>query len=236
MDKATQDKVKEEGNPQDTPESKPTPQPDPAVAELQRKVEELSKQTADKDKYITDLKATVDTLETRITQREPPKEVLNVDAQVEVQHILEKAQLDPESASKDLAAYIKKTTDTAQQSVLKNIQDNLQPAIENNVYAAEIKVKHKELLDFFGEDFLSVKVANKLQTSKSTFKEAVDATIKEYQMKLDSVKTNVPLPIPKAADAEDGSNKKPEPIPPKKDESQEDELTRRMAERAKRGL
>ena len=237
MDKATLDTEVKDGKPTVDPDPNQAPQPDPAVAELQRKVEELSKQTADKDKYITDLKATMDTLETRLTQREPKAEPLNVDTQVEAQRILEKAQLDPESAGRELAALIKKTTDTAQASVLKNIQDNLQPAIENNVYAAEVKTKHKELLDFFGEDFLSVKVAHKLQTSKISFKEAVDTTIKEYQNKMDTLKTKAPpAPTPKAAEAEGGSNKQPEPAPVKKEETQEDELARRAADRAKKGL
>ena len=238
MDKATQEnEVKVEKQVAD-PDPNQTPQPDPAVAELQRKVEELSKQTADKDKYITDLKATVDTLETRITQREPKPEPLDTNSQVEAQRILEKAQLDPEAAGKDLANLIKRTNDDAQKVILKNLQDNLQPAIENNVYAAEVKVKHKELLDFFGEDFLSVKVAQKLQTGTAkTFKEAVDTTVKEYQTKMDTLKTNAPpAPTPKAAEAEGGSNKQPEPTPIKKEETQTDELARRAAERAKKGL
>jgi len=236
-EQATQEKVEKVETPQETPTAPPAPQPDPAE-ELRRENEQLKKQVADKDRFITDLNSEKATLETRLTQRQAPTTPVSDDIQVEAKSILEKAQLDPEAAGKDLANLIKKTTDAKEQSILKNLQENLQPAIENNVYAAEVKVKNKDLIDFFGEDVLGMKVAQKLQTKQATtFKEAVDSVVKEYRGKMDSLKTNAPTPPPpKEARGEEGGNKTPEPTPPKKAETQEDEIRRRNEERAKRGL
>jgi len=237
MEKATQDKEVKAGNPPDNPDPNPNPQPDPAE-ELKAQNEQLKKQLADKDRFITDLNSEKATLETRLSQRDAPTQQVSEDIQVEAKQILEKAQLDPEAAGKDLANLIKRTTDTAQQNILKNLQDNLQPAIENNVYVAEVKAKNKEILDFFGEDFLAIKVNQKLQTKQSaTFKDAVDSVVKEYRAKMESLKSNVPpTPPPPESQAEGGGNKPPEHISPPKVETQEEEIERRKRERQQRGL
>ena len=231
-------KVDDKGNLVVTPAPSLIPNPDPAE-ELRRENEALKKQVADKDRFITDLNSEKATLETRLTQRDTPTtQAVSDDIQAEAKAILEKAQLDPEAAGKDLASLLQRTTNASQQAILKNLQENLQPAIENNVYAAEVKIKNKDMIDFFGEDFLSIKVAQRLQTKQSaTFKEAVDSVVKEYHVKMDSLKSNAPpTPPPPGALGEGGPNKPPEPIPSPKEETQSDEIVRRQKERAERGL
>lgn len=230
------------GNPTVTPSLSPIPAPDPAVelAELRRKTEELGKQVADKDRFISDLANEKATLETKLTQRDiPPISVVtNESIQIEAAKILEKAQLDPEEASKDLAKLIADTTERSTQKVLQNIQANLQPAIENNVYAAEVKTKNKDVLDFFGEDVLSMKVANLIQSGKTkTFKEAVDIVIKEYRSKYDGLKSNAaPAPLPIGATGEEGGNRPPSAPPSLKEITPEEEIKQRQERRRLSGL
>lgn len=227
-EKATQDKDVKVENPQDNPDPNPNPQPDPAD-ELQRENEQLKKQLSDKDSFITNLSSEKATLEARLQQKDT--QPVTTDQQQEVQGILEKAQIDPASAAKDLANLLKRTTDSAQQTVLQN----LQPMIQQNLYAAELKSKNKDVLDFFGEEALALNVQKKMQAGK-TFQQAADEVVGECKKKMDSLKSKATLPTPPEAGAESGSNKPPEPTPPPKEETQEDEIARRQRERAARGL
>ena len=240
MVKDTQVELEKQGNLKVTPPPPEKSQPEPTADELKQENEQLKKQNTDKDRYITELSTDKATLETRLTQRDTPTAPLSDDTQAEAKKILEKAQ-DPdnlEEAGKNLAALIKKTTNATEQKILQNLQDNLQPAIERNVYVAEVKVKNKDLLEHFGEDVLANRVAKELQINKSiTFKDAVDKVVKECREKLNKLKSDVaPEPPPKEAEGETGANKKPEPIPTPKIETQEDEIIRRRQERQDRGL
>ena len=97
-----------------TPEAIVEPTPDPVaeqVAELQRKQEELAKQLADKDRYISEVTNEKATLEARLSQRDTTTtEPISDDIQKEASRILEKSQIDPDAAGKDLANLIKNAT------------------------------------------------------------------------------------------------------------------------------
>jgi hypothetical protein len=226
------------GKPVATPSPAPVLNPDPAaeLAELRRKNEELGKQVSDKESYISNLKAEKETLETRFSEiNRPPAQPAGQptgDIEAQAKSILEKAQIDPEAAGKDLANLIRSTTNAAQQSVLQN----LQPVIENNTYAAEIKSKNKDLMEHFGERALSIEVAASMEKGKP-FKDAVDTVVKEFRGRYDSLKSNAaPKPPPPGSQGEDGANKPPVPPPPVPELTQEDEIAARQEARRKRGL
>ena len=238
-EQATLDKEAKAGNPQDTPVVAPVAQPDPAVVELQRKVEELDKKVADKDRYITELSNEKSTLEARLTQTQPKVEPApDASIDFEAKRILETATVDPETAGKDLAKLIKSTTDAAKKELLQSVQGNLQPAIENISYANEIKAKNADLIELGFEPVISSKVNEYLQTGKfKTFKEAVDHAVKETREKVDKIKSNAPpTPPPKSAMTEDGANKLPETPPPPRQMTQEEEIQERLAKRIRMGL
>jgi hypothetical protein len=224
------------GNPTATSAPEPQPTPDPAVelAEARRKNEELAKQVADKDKFISDLATEKSTLEARLQTRDPqPTVPTQVD--IDAKAILEKATLDPEGASKDLANLIKNTSETTKKEVLQN----LQPMIEESMFIAEQKAKNKDLIDFFGEDFLTIKGFQMIQQGKAkSGKEAVEAIVKEYRTKFDSLKNSnaQPQPTPTGVVSEEGSNVQPPPTPPSKPLTQAEEIANREERRRKMGL
>jgi len=210
--------------------------PDPAE-ELRRKNEQLEKQLADKDKFITDLKSTNETLEARFTQvnRQPITSApVDLDLQKEASRIMEVAQIDPIKAGEDLANLIKDSTDKATKQVLQN----LSPIIEQNTYINEVKTKNNDLIELGLEPSISSR-ANQLMQSGKTFKEAVDTAITEARTKVDKLKSNVSVPItpaPKEAVVESGANKQPEPPKPPVEETDEDEIRKEQERRRKMGL
>jgi hypothetical protein len=157
------------------------------------------------------------------------------DIQQESIRILEKAQTDPESAGKELTNLINNATTAAQKKAAEDIQKTLQPAIENNIYAAEVKSKNKDIVDFFGETSLAIEVADLMQRGKQ-FREAVDTVVKNYKQKYDSLKANTPTPPPAGATGETGANQIPHTPPPAKIITQEDEMKARKAKRMAQGL
>lgn len=228
---ATQDEVKPKESQPATPEATPAPQPDPAVIELQRKMEALEKQIADKDRYITDVINEKATLEQRLqhTQAKPQGQA---EVQNDVAKILETAQIDPAKAGEDLAQVLKSTQDATERRVLQN----LGPIIEQQTYINEIKTKNADLVDLGLEPTITLRAQQLMNTGKS-FRDAVNVAVTEARSKVDKLKSNAPpQPTPPAAVVESGGNAAPAPTPPPKVETQEDEMASRAAKRAKMGL
>ena len=224
------------GKPTATPEVVPTPNPDPAaeVAEIRRKNEELSKQVADKDRYITDLANEKATLEARLSQINKSADTTVVDKDIEAQakNILEMAQIDPEKAAHDLAAMIKATQDKTQ----KDLLSNLGPIISQTTYINEVRKNHQDLIDIGLEPQITIR-ANQLMQSGKSFKEAVDMAVTEARKRVDKIKSNAPPPAPPAgAIAETGANPPPVTPPVPVEKTAQDEVADRFALRAKKGL
>jgi hypothetical protein len=114
----------------------------------------------------------------------------------------------------------------------------MRPVIEETLYIEKVKIDNKEVVEFFGEDYLYVKGAQLFQAGKvKTAREAVDAVIKEAKEKLGKVQTNPqPLQTPPQAMGEAGANVAPAPTPPPKEITPEDELRSRHERRRQQGL
>ncbi len=218
----------------------PTPQPDPAVLDLQRQLDEVKKQITDKDRFIADLSSEKSALEVRLSHTQPTVPVPNgdIDVDTEVARILETAVTDSQTAGKELSNFIRANTEKMKKEVMASFQGTLEPAIDNITYANEIKSKNKDLLDLFGEKVLSIEVQEMLVTNKAkNFREAVDTVVKTYRERMNTIKSNAsPTPAPTAAVVETGNNRKPEPTPTPKPETEIDEINRRKKERQLKGL
>lgn len=228
-------KVDPQAEPTPTPPAQPTPAPDPAE-ELRRENEQLKKQNADKDRFITDLNSEKATLEARLTQTQPKqeKQQLDTDLQKEASRILETAQVDPQKAGEDLAALISATTSKAQQNILQN----LEPIINQNAYVSKVKEDNKDLMELGLEPSISLRATKLMQSGKS-FKEAVDTAVSEAREKVDKLKSNTPkepTPPPPGAVGEKGANVTPTPTPPPKEETEQDEIAAAKERRRKLGL
>lgn len=232
--KDTPDKVDPQAGPTPTSPAQPTPAPDPAE-ELRRENEQLKKQNADKDRFITDLNSEKATLEARLTQTQPKQErQLDTDLQKEASRILETAQVDPQKAGEELAALISATTSKAQQNILQN----LEPIISQNAYVNKVKEDNKDLMELGLEPSISLRATKLMQAGKA-FKEAVDTAVSEAREKVNKLKSNtpqVPTPPPPGAVGEKGANVTPAPTPPPKEETDQDEIAAARERRRKSGL
>lgn len=237
MAKDTLEQEKAQGSENATPPAQPekTPASAEELAELRRKTEELSKQVSDKDSFISNLQSEKETLEARLNQTAAPQQQQAPEMQQEVTRILEKAQIDTEGASKDLANLIRNSNNATEKAVLEKVQSSLQPAIENNIYVADVKTKNKDLVDFFGERALSVEVQMLLEKGKQ-FKEAVDTVIKNHRQKYDSLKSNATIPPPAGSQGEEGGNQPPPTPPPPKELTMEEEIEARRRKKMAQGL
>ncbi len=216
-----------------TPTPNPAPNPDP-VAELQRKIEQLEKQNADKDRFITDLSATTKTLEARINQvgRPPQEKTADLDLQKEAQEILETAQLDPAKAGERLSDLVSRVSEKSK----KDLLDNLGPVIEQQTYVAKVKAENADLIELGLEPSIGIRAQQLMQSGKS-FKESVDTAVKEAKEKVNKLKSNAPpVPPPPAAVGEQGSNRQPTPPPPPAEITEADEIKAEQERRRKSGL
>jgi ethanolamine ammonia-lyase large subunit len=216
------------GNQTVTPPQEPAPAPDP-VAELQRKVEQLEKQNADKDKYIGEIKSEKETLESRLSQRTVPSNTPD-DVSGLVKSVAEKISYDPEAATGEIISFVKKSQE--------QVMASMRPVIEETMYIEQQKSANKEVIEFFGEDYLYVKGAQLIQSGRAkNAREAVDTVISEAKAKMSKItQPSQPKPIPTQAQGEEGGNKPPETPPPPAPENQETELAARLAKRRAQGL
>lgn len=229
---ATQDQDKPKEGQQPTPEAKPVPQPDPAVVELQRKLEALEKQVSDKDRYITELTSEKATLESRLTQVKPQAEAIDPDLQRQTAEILEAAQIDPQKAGEKLSLLIKTATTQASQETLKNIE----PLVSQQLYVNEVKAKNADLMELGLEPGITLRASQLMQSGKS-FKDAVDIAVSEARSKVEKLTNkSVATPPPAGAVGETAANRQPEPPAPQKEMTAEDEINAERQRRRKMGL
>jgi len=216
-----------------TQELNPTPTVEPAVKELQQRLEQVEKQIADKDRFITELQAEKQTLESRLSQvnQAPLPDKVDDNLKDVTTEILETAQVDPDKAGEKLAGLIKTATTKAQEETLRN----LEPLISRQTYVNEVKAKNKDLIELGLEPAISLRTQQLIQTGKG-FKEAVDAAVQEARQKVEKLKSNVSAPPPKGAVGEGGSNREPAPPPSVKEKTPEDEIREERERRAKMGL
>lgn len=228
----------DEGNQEQvTPsEGEPSSKPDEAKV-LEEQVENLKKQLADKDSYITELASEKATLEARLSQVRPSTggnddNKLDDDLKREAATILETAQVDPDRAGEELAKLISKTTSKAQQSILQN----LEPIISQQTYINEVKKSNKDLIDIGLEPAITLR-AQELMSAGKPFKEAVDTAVKEARVKLERIKGSAPpSPPPSGAVGERGANQEPTPPPSPKEPTPDDEIRAEKERRRLMGL
>jgi len=202
-----------------------TPASPEEVAQLKAQLEQLSRTVAEtnqrlseKDRTIQDLNTTKAVLEARVTgtRQEVMPDPGDPALEAQASKILEEGLIDPQGAGKKLAALFAKAKNEGQQAALNNTMQNLQPAIELQVFETKMIEENKDLYDLGMKPAIEAR-AQELLSGKSNrtvqdIKEAVKTAINEKREKLKSLTTpKVPEPPatpPKGVSAEDGANVK----------------------------
>lgn len=227
-----------------------TPVTPEAMAQLQAKLDDQSRQMTDinnrlaeKDRKISDLEATRATLETRATQVQPavPTNIDDPILEGQLKGILEEGLLDPTAASKKLGKILHDVKTTSQREAVQQVSQNLQPTIELQMFESRIKEDNADLMDLGMETAIYKKAEEFLPKGKqrtlSEIKDAINKAIKETRDKLKIYqKTETPAPAaPKGAQGESGGNTTPAPA--KATETQpEGFVDSRLATGTKKGL
>ena len=238
VDNGTQVEPKAEGSQQATPDAQVNANHDNAVEleKIRQEKENLQKQLADKDRFITELSSEKSTLEARLTQTQPRQQQVDVpsDLQSEYVKVLELAQVDPKSAGEQMAVLMSKVTQKAQNDAMQN----LEPTMNRQMYVTKVKNENTDLIELGLEPHITLR-ANSLMSSGKQFNEAIDIAVKEAREKVNKIKQvtpTTPTPPPSGAVVEKGANSNPPPTPPVKEMTDEDEMEEQRKRRRAMGL